>query len=99
MPQRGETTDLSEKYSNVLKQYILSNKEIVDELLNDSKNQSLKRVATSPSFEPYLNRIEKKDPKLLLNQKIDRHIKKKQLILEKLMLDRAHAVRTFHNEL
>ena len=32
LPRRGIAIDHSDKYTNVLKQYILSNKEIVDEL-------------------------------------------------------------------
>lgn len=80
-----------EKYTNVLKQYILSNRDIANELIqiHSQSNDNPRGLAVS-RFATISKRKVPKIPKSILSEKIDMHIKKKQLLLEKLMLDRAH---------
>ena len=84
-----------------MKQYILSDKEIAKELIRASKKpkNELKRVSTASALISSTKQLIKKADDYYINDKLDKHIKKNQLVLEKLMIDRAHAQKSMRQVL
>ena len=101
LPETGITEVSSDKYSNVLKQYILSNRSIANELINmqDNVPNAIQSLSAGLKYTPYGQGKLPKMSKSLVSEKIDMHIKKKQLVLEKFILDRIHAKKSIQKVL